>query len=104
MLEVFATTLIAARYAIDKKLFKNDEAPEPSARSTAPSRTDITDASDIRHITPSVAYVIAAGAFTDLRLFELVAAVTDFGGEDVWQNAVVFTSAVRHFLSGIISL
>jgi hypothetical protein len=54
----------------------------------------VTDASDVRHITPSVAYVIAAGAFTDLRLFELVAAVTEFGGEDIWQNAVVFVSAV----------
>jgi len=89
--EVLSSILIAARFSIDKKLFKNDEAPEPAARSVAPSRTDVTD--DIRHVTPSLAYVIAAGAFTDLRLFELVAAVTEFGGEEIWQNAVVYTSA-----------
>ena len=66
----------------------------PNRLATPASRTDVTDVSDIRHLTPSVAYVIAAGAYTDLRLFELVAAVTEFGGEEIWQNAVVFTSAV----------
>jgi hypothetical protein len=98
--------LIIARVIIDKKQIQdgsntniNTHNRTASASSTSSFGIGVgnrvgSDKRNGRHVTPTVSYILSAGLYVDLRIFELVATLYGVKGQDIWLNTLVFSSAV----------